>query len=178
MMGSPVRCRWQVAAVVPGSVELATNLGPVAHLLGAEAVHLEYPTQVVFESLTLGMNDGARIGIVGRNGDGKSSLLGLLTGQLRPNSGRVTRRGGLRVSALSQGDTLDPHRTVGWTLFGDRAEHKWAGNLRIRDVVGGLVSDIAWDTPVATLSGGQRRRVQLARLAGRRMGRNRPRRAD
>ena len=60
------------------------SVGPVAHLLGAEAVHLEYPTQVVFDSVTLGVNDGARIGIVGRNGDGKSSLLGLLTGQLRP----------------------------------------------------------------------------------------------
>ena len=71
----------------------------MAHLLGAEAVHLEYPTQVVFESLTLGVNDGARIGILGRNGDGKSSLLGLLTGELQPNSGRVTRRSGVRVGA-------------------------------------------------------------------------------
>jgi len=136
----------------------------VAHLLGAEAVHLQYPTQVVFESLTLGVNDGARIGIVGRNGDGKSSLLGLLTGELQPNSGRVTRRSGLRVGAVSQADTLDPHRTVGWTLVGDQAEHKWAGDARVRDVVSGLVSDIGWDATVFTLSGGQRRRVQLARL--------------
>ncbi len=136
----------------------------MAHLLGAEAVHLQYPTQVVFESLTLGVNDGARIGIVGRNGDGKSSLLGLLTGELQPNSGRVTRRSGLRVGALSQADTLDPHRTVGWTLVGDQAEHQWAGDARVRDVVSGLVSDIGWDATVSTLSGGQRRRVQLARL--------------
>jgi ABC transport system ATP-binding/permease protein len=136
----------------------------VAHLLGAEAVHLQYPTQVVFESLTLGVNDGARIGIVGRNGDGKSSLLGLLTGELQPNSGRVTRRSGLRVGALSQADTLDPDRTVGWTLVGDQADHQWAGDARIRDVVSGLVSDIGWDATVSTLSGGQRRRVQLARL--------------
>ncbi|OSC41329.1 ABC-F family ATP-binding cassette domain-containing protein [Mycobacterium decipiens] len=136
----------------------------MAHLLGAEAVHLAYPTQVVFESVTLGVNDGARIGIVGRNGDGKSSLLGLLTGQLRPDSGRVTRRSGLRVRALNQADTLDPGRTVGWTLVGDQPEHQWAGDPRVRDVVAGLVSDIAWDTTVATLSGGQRRRVQLAQL--------------
>jgi ABC transport system ATP-binding/permease protein len=136
----------------------------VAHLIGAEAVHLEYPTQVVFESVTLGVNDGMRIGIVGRNGDGKSSLLRLLTGELRPDSGRVTRRGGLRVSALSQADTLEPDRTVGWTLVGDQAEHQWAGDPRIRDVVDGLVSDIAWEATVSTLSGGQRRRVQLARL--------------
>ncbi|OMC46887.1 ABC transporter ATP-binding protein [Mycobacterium sp. IS-2888] len=136
----------------------------MAHLLGAEAVHLEYPTQVVFDSITLGVNDGARIGIVGRNGDGKSSLLALLTGQLPPDSGRVTRRSGLRVSALSQADTLDADRTVGWTLVGERADHQWAGDPRARDVVGGLVSDIAWDAQIATLSGGQRRRVQLARL--------------
>ena len=142
----------------------AGSLGPVAHLLGAEAIHLEYPNQLVFESVTLGVNDGARVGIVGRNGDGKSSLLGLLTGQLRPDSGRVTQRGGLRVSALSQADTLDPGHTVGWTLVGDQAEHQWAGDSRVRDVVDGLVSDIAWDATVGTLSGGQRRRVQLAKL--------------
>lgn len=136
----------------------------MAHLLGAEAIHLEYPTQLVFESVTLGVNDGARIGIVGRNGDGKSSLLRLLTGQLQPDSGRVTRRSGLRVGALSQADTLDPDHTVGWTLVGDAAEHQWAGDARVRDVVGGLVSDIGWDAAISTLSGGQRRRVQLARL--------------
>jgi ATPase subunit of ABC transporter with duplicated ATPase domains len=136
----------------------------VAHLIGAEAVHLEYPTQVVFDSISLGVNDGARTGIVGRNGDGKSSLLRLLTGQLQPHSGRVTQRSGLRVSALSQADTLDPERTVGWTLVGDQADHQWAGDPRIRDVVGGLVSDIDWAATISTLSGGQRRRVQLAEL--------------
>ncbi len=156
-----------IAPLLPGrtaSIVAAAKVGPVAHLLGAESIHLEYPTQVVFESVTLGVNDGARIGIVGRNGDGKSSLLGLLTGQLQPDSGRVTRRSGLRVGALSQADTLDSDRSVGWTLVGNQAEHQWAGDARVRDVVGGLVSDIAWDATVAPLSGGQRRRVQLARL--------------
>jgi ATP-binding cassette subfamily F protein uup len=136
----------------------------VAHLLGAEAVHLEYSTQVVFESVTVGISDGDRIGIVGRNGDGKSSLLDLLTGQVRPDAGRVTRRSGLRVGALSQADTLDSESTVGWTLVGDRADHEWAGDPRIRDVVSGLVSDIGWNAVIGTLSGGQRRRVQLAAL--------------
>jgi ABC transport system ATP-binding/permease protein len=136
----------------------------VAHLLGAEAVHLEYPNQVVFESVTVGIGDGDRIGIVGRNGDGKSSLLDLLTGQLRPDSGRVTQRSGLRVGALSQSDNLDSDSTVGWALVGDRPEHEWAGDPRIRDVVSGLVSDIGWDAVIGTLSGGQRRRVQLATL--------------
>jgi ATP-binding cassette subfamily F protein uup len=136
----------------------------VGHLLGAEAVHLEYPTQVVFESVSLGVGDGDRIGVVGRNGDGKSSLLGLLTGAVRPDSGRVTRRSGVRVGALGQADTLDSRRTVGATIVGDRPEHQWAGDARIRAVVDGLVSDIAWEVPVSTLSGGQRRRVQLAAL--------------
>jgi len=136
----------------------------VAHLLGAEAVHLEYPTQVVFESLTVGVSDGDRIGIVGRNGDGKSSLLGLLAGRVRPDAGRVTHRSGLHVGALSQADILDSSSTVGWTLVGDRPEHEWASNPSIRDVVGGLVADIDWDAAIGTLSGGQRRRVQLAAL--------------
>ena len=136
----------------------------MAHLLGAEAVHLEYPTQVVFKSMTVGVSDGDRIGIVGRNGDGKSSLLGLLSGWVAPDSGRVTQRSGLRVGALSQADTLDSASTVGWTLVGERPEHEWAGNPRIRDVVSGLVADLGWDTRIGTLSGGQRRRVQLAAL--------------
>jgi ABC transport system ATP-binding/permease protein len=136
----------------------------VAHLLGAEAVHLEYPTRVIFESTTVGVSDGDRIGIVGRNGDGKSSLLDLLTAQLRPDAGRVTQRSGLRVGALSQADILDSESTVGWTLVGDRADHEWAGDPRIRDVVSGLVSDIGWNAVIGTLSGGQRRRVQLAAL--------------
>lgn len=136
----------------------------MAHLLGAEAIHLEYPARVVFESTTVGVGDGDRIGIVGRNGDGKSSLLGLLTGQVLPQSGRVTRRSGVRVGALSQADTLDSDATVGWAMVGDRPDHEWAGDPRIRDVVSGLVSDIAWDAVIGTLSGGQRRRVQLAEL--------------
>jgi ABC transport system ATP-binding/permease protein len=152
------------ASAFASLVRPPTSLGAVAHLLGAEAVHLEYPTQVVFESLTAGVNDGDRIGVVGRNGDGKSSLLGLLTGRVRPDAGRVTRRSGLRVGALSQADILDSGSTVGWTLVGDRPEHEWAGNPRIRDVVGGLVADLAWDATIGTLSGGQRRRVQLAAL--------------
>jgi len=136
----------------------------VAHLLGGETLRLAYPNRVVFDSVTVGVNDGDRIGIVGRNGDGKSSLLGLLTGRITPDSGRVTRRGGLRVAALEQADTLDPTHTVAHALVGDRAEHQWAGDPKTRDVVGGLVADLDWQTPIAALSGGQRRRVQLAEL--------------
>ena len=136
----------------------------MAHLLGAENLHLQYPTRTVFESVTVGINDGARIGIVGRNGEGKSSLLGLLTGRITPDSGRVTRRRGLRVGALEQADTLEADQTVRAALVGERPMHDWAANPKIRDVVSGLVADIDWQASVATLSGGQRRRVQLAAL--------------
>lgn len=136
----------------------------MAHLLGAEALHLEYPTQVVFDSISVGVNDGARIGIVGRNGDGKSSLMAMLTGSLKPDSGRVTQRSGLRVGTLDQSDTLDHDASVATNLVGDLPEHEWAGNPRIRDVIAGLVADIDWHKPVSSLSGGQRRRVQLAAL--------------
>lgn len=136
----------------------------MAHLLGAEALHLQYPNKVVFDSVSLGVDDGDRIGIVGRNGDGKSSLMGMLTGSVPPDAGRVTRRSGLRVGALDQADVLDPEATVGFSLVGDQPEHQWAGNPRVRDVVSGLVADLDWSARVATLSGGQRRRVQLAAL--------------
>ncbi|MHB1064823.1 MAG: ABC-F family ATP-binding cassette domain-containing protein [Georgenia sp.] len=136
----------------------------MAHLLGAESLHLEYPTRVVFDAVTIGVNEGDRIGIVGRNGDGKSSLLGLLAARIEPNGGRVTRRGGVRMAVLDQSDTLDSSLTVGASIVGDRVEHEWAGDPGIRDVIGGLVPDIAWEARVGTLSGGQRRRVALAAL--------------
>lgn len=136
----------------------------MAHLLGAEALHLEFPTKVVFGSVTLGIEEGDRIGIVGRNGDGKSSLLGLLAGRIEPQAGRVTRRGGVRFGVLGQADDLDPAESVGRVIVGDAPEHEWASNPAIRDVIGGLVSDIDWQAQIGTLSGGQRRRVALAAL--------------
>ncbi len=136
----------------------------MAHLLGAEALHLEYPTKVVFGSVSMGVNEGDRIGIVGRNGDGKSSLLGMLSGRIEPDSGRVTRRGGVRVGVLDQADRLEDALTVERTVVGDAAEHEWAGDAGIRDVIAGLLSDLDWHAPVGMLSGGQRRRVALARL--------------
>ncbi|OBF22183.1 ABC-F family ATP-binding cassette domain-containing protein [Mycobacterium sp. ACS4331] len=136
----------------------------MAHLLGAEGLHLQYPNKVVFDSVSLGIDDGDRIGIVGRNGDGKSSLMGMLTGAVTPDGGRVTRRSGLRVGALAQADILGDDDTVGHVLVGDTPEHEWAGNPRVRDVTAGLVADIDWTATVSTLSGGQRRRVQLAAL--------------
>jgi ATPase subunit of ABC transporter with duplicated ATPase domains len=136
----------------------------MAHLLGGEALHLSFPTKNVFDSVTVGLNEGDRVGIVGRNGDGKSSLLALLAGRLSPDTGRVTVRGGVRIGVLDQTDTLDPSLTVGSAVVGDRAEHEWAGDPKVRDVVSGLVGDLPWDKLVRDLSGGQRRRVALAAL--------------
>ncbi|MCT1477928.1 ABC-F family ATP-binding cassette domain-containing protein [Microbacterium sp. p3-SID336] len=136
----------------------------MAHLLGAEALHLEYPTRVVFDAVTLGIEEGDRIGIVGRNGDGKSSLLGMLAGTKEPDSGRVTVRGGTRIGVLSQADTLADDLTVGAAVVGDLPEHEWAGDARVRDVIDGLLKDLPWDAELGSLSGGQRRRVSLAKL--------------
>jgi len=136
----------------------------MAHLLGAEALHLEFPTKVVFDGISLGVDEGDRIGIVGRNGDGKSSLLAMLAGRLAPDSGRVTVRSGVRVGVLDQADTLDDALTIAETVVGGRPEHEWAGDARTRDVIAGLLEGLAWDGPVTGLSGGQRRRVALAAL--------------
>ena len=136
----------------------------MAHLLGGESLHLEFPTRTIFEGITVGLNEGDRIGIVGRNGDGKSTLLKILAGRLEPDSGRVTVRGGTRIGYLDQSDVLDDDHTVGYAIVGDTPEYEWASQARIRDVISGLVSDLPWDAPVSSLSGGQRRRVALASL--------------
>lgn len=136
----------------------------MAHLLGAEALHLEYPTRVVFDSVTLGIEEGDRIGIVGRNGDGKSSLLGMLAGIKEPNSGRVTVRGGTRIGVLDQADNLPDDLTISAAVVGDTPEYEWAGDARVRDVIEGLLTDLPWDAEIGSLSGGQRRRVSLAKL--------------
>lgn len=136
----------------------------MAHLLGAQAIGLEYPNSVVLESASLGIEEGDRIGVVGRNGGGKSSLLRILAGTLDPTEGFVTRRGGVRIGVLEQDDTLDADATVGHTLVGEAAEHEWASDPKIRDVIAGLVGDLDWQARVGTLSGGQRRRLGLAAL--------------
>ena len=142
----------------------APRLARVAHLLGAEALHLEYPTRVIFDKVTIGLDEGDRIGIVGRNGDGKSTLLRMLAGRLEPDEGRVTRRGGVTLAMLDQADELDGTRTVHQTVIGDIDEHVWAGDPNVRDVIAGLIADIPWEALVGDLSGGQRRRVALAAL--------------
>ena len=136
----------------------------MAHLLGAESISHSFPTKTVFENVTVGIGEGDRIGVVGRNGDGKSTLLKILTKQLTPDSGRVTWRGGLRVGFLKQQDNFDPRLSVATAVVGDRPDYEWASDPKVRDVLAGLVSDLDWNQSVTTLSGGQLRRVALAQL--------------
>jgi ATPase subunit of ABC transporter with duplicated ATPase domains len=136
----------------------------MAHLLGAEQIDLEFPTKQVFDGITVGINEGDRIGIVGRNGDGKSTLLKILSKQLEPDSGRVTYRGSLRVGYLTQVDKIENSLSIGQAVVGEGPEHEWATDPKIRDVLQGLLGDLDWSQQVGTLSGGQRRRVALAAL--------------
>ncbi|WP_426594465.1 ABC-F family ATP-binding cassette domain-containing protein [Cellulomonas sp. McL0617] len=136
----------------------------MAHLLGADRVTLTLGTRTLLDEVSLGLDDGARIGVVGPNGAGKSTLLRVLSGQQEPDSGRVTRAGGVRIVVLDQRDQLAPGRTVLDVVHGSADEHEWAADSRIRSVHAGLLADVSLDTEVDTLSGGQRRRVALAAL--------------
>ena len=136
----------------------------MAFLLGCEKIGVEFPSKSVFGDVSLGVNSGDRIGIVGRNGDGKSTLLALLSGELEPDMGRVIRTNGVTVGVLGQRDNLNDQDTVGQSVVGELPTYEWASSARIRSIISGIVGDIDWDARVGTLSGGQRRRVDLARL--------------
>ena len=136
----------------------------MAFLLGCEKVSVEFPTKTVFEGLSLGVDEGARIGIVGQNGDGKSTLLRVLSGDVEVDEGRVIRTRGVSVGVLGQSDDLRDEDTVERAVVGDIPEYEWAGDPRVRAIIAGLLEDVDWNATVGTLSGGQRRRVDLARL--------------
>lgn len=136
----------------------------MAHLLGAERIRLSFATTEVFKDLTIGVQDGDRIGIVGKNGDGKSTLLRLFAKTQDPDSGQITKRSDVRIGMLDQFDDFLPDQTISQVVIGDLAEHEWAGNPKVRDIFSGLLADFDFDQKVAELSGGQRRRVALAAL--------------
>lgn len=134
------------------------------HDIGLENVSLDFATKTIFRDVTLGVVEGDRIGIVGKNGDGKSTLLRILAGLQPVDSGRVTKRGGLSLGVLNQRDSLDDNATVVQAALEGREEYEWAADTSSRAIVETLLLDIPLDTLVGTLSGGQRRRVDLARL--------------
>ena len=136
----------------------------MAYLLGCENIRLEFPTVKIFDSLTLGVNEGDRIGIVGKNGDGKSSLLQVLSGSYEPDDGRVVCTRGVRVGYLGQRDSLNDDDDLVKAVVGDRPEYEWASDARIRGIMAELLGDIDPAAKIGTLSGGQRRRADLARV--------------
>ena len=135
-----------------------------ANLVNVESVRKAHGTTVVLDDVSLGVAAGERIGVVGRNGGGKSTLLAVLAGVEPVDAGRVTRTGGLTVGRLAQHDELPPDATVRRAVVGTGPEHVWARDARVRAVLDGLLADLSGDAVVGTLSGGERRRVALAAL--------------
>ena len=136
----------------------------MGNLLGGQNLRVEYPDKLLLDDVTVGVSAGDRIGIVGRNGDGKSTLMRVLFGTQQPHSGFVTRRNGLRVALLGQEDALSGSDTVETVLLAGSKHHEVLSDPRIREVLDGLLPAIAWESPVEALSGGQRRRLALAKL--------------
>ncbi|WP_329197785.1 ABC-F family ATP-binding cassette domain-containing protein [Streptomyces sp. NBC_01435] len=141
------------------------------NLVNVEQVSKVYGTRALLDGVSLGVSEGDRIGVVGRNGDGKTTLIRMLARLEEADSGRVTHNGGLRLGVLTQHDSLDPRATIRHEVIGDLADHEWAGSAKIRDVLTGLFGGLALpgfehglDTVIAPLSGGERRRIALAKL--------------
>ncbi len=137
---------------------------PAASLVNLETVSKAYGVRPLLADVSLGLQEGDHVGVVGRNGDGKTTLLRILAGVEPVDSGRVTRTRGLHLGLLDQHDTLDPERTVGHIVLGRLLEHEWAGDARSRDVVEHLLGDLDLHRLARGLSGGELRRVSLARL--------------
>ncbi len=137
------------------------------NLLNLESVSKAFDIRPLLDGVSLGVAQGERIGIVGRNGDGKSTLLKIMAGTLEPDSGRVAKSNAVSIGILSQADNAAAGSTVREVVLGDIPVHEWASNSRIREVLQGLFgghSDDLLDRAFHSLSGGERRRVNLAKL--------------
>ena len=137
---------------------------PSPNLVNLERVHLAYGLRTLLDGVSLGVGAGERVGVVGRNGGGKTTLLQVLAGRIEPDAGRVTAARGGTVGLLTQRDELDADATVRHQVLGDRADHEWAADARARDVVTELLAGLDLDRVVGALSGGERRRTALASL--------------
>lgn len=136
----------------------------MTHLLGTQSVGALAGSRRLLDGVTVGLDDGSRVGILGPNGAGKSTLLRIVAGTQEPDGGVVTRRDGVRVALLTQADALDPAETVVRSVHPGLEEYEWASDARVRDIHAGLLADIDPEALVGTLSGGSRRRVALARV--------------
>ncbi len=135
----------------------------MAHLLSVHEAGIDLGSRPILGSVSVSLADGARIGIVGPNGAGKTTLLKILAGTLEPDTGTVAMAKDARVALLSQADGFDPGLTVREAIHRGAADHEWARDSHIRSLHGGLLPDIPLDARTDELSGGQRRRVALAR---------------
>lgn len=136
----------------------------MAHLLGTQSLAVLAGSRRLLEDVTLGIEDASRVGILGPNGAGKSTLLRLVAGVQEAASGLLTKREGVRVVLLDQKDSFDPELPVVEAVHPGLAEYEWASDPRVRDIHAGLLADIDLASRVGDLSGGQRRRVALARV--------------
>jgi ABC transport system ATP-binding/permease protein len=135
----------------------------VANLVNLESVSKAYGTTAVLDGVSLGVAPGDRIGVVGSNGGGKTTLLRLIAGAEPADRGRVTRTGGLEIATVDQRGELPDATTVRSHVVGDGAEHEWAGDAAVRAVLTGLgLPAVGLDADLGRLSGGERRRVALA----------------
>ncbi|MEK6437931.1 MULTISPECIES: ABC-F family ATP-binding cassette domain-containing protein [unclassified Pseudonocardia] len=135
------------------------------NLINLESVTAHVPgdaSRVLLDGVSLGVERGERVGVVGLNGGGKTTLLEVLAGRREPQSGRVSRVGGLKLAYLTQGDDFPRGARIRDIVLRDYgAEHEWAADPRVRDVLEGLgISDL--ERTVDGLSGGEKRRVALA----------------
>ena len=137
---------------------MATNL------VNLERVEKAYGVKTLLAGVSLGVAVGERIGLVGQNGAGKSTLLRMLAGEQDPDAGRITLNRDLRVGVLGQRDDLDPAASVGDVVVRGRPDHVWRADRKVREVLAGLLGDLPHDRRLGGLSGGERRRVALARL--------------
>jgi ATP-binding cassette subfamily F protein uup len=132
------------------------------NLISLEKAAKAYAHRTLLDSVSLGVSAGDRVGVVGRNGTGKSTLLALLAGTVQPDTGRVARAAGLRLGFLPQGDQLTG--TVGEIVFPGHRLAPWEADPRARAVVAELLPGVGLDAEAQRLSGGERRRVALASL--------------
>ncbi|MGV9710756.1 ABC-F family ATP-binding cassette domain-containing protein [Gordonia sp. NPDC003424] len=133
-------------------------------LINADRISKSFGIKPLLESVSLGVHEGQRIGVVGLNGGGKTTLLEILGGITEPDSGRVSRAGDVKVATVTQRGELPAGATVAEFVVGgpEVATHEWAGDPRVRGILAGIGVDALLDSRVDELSGGQRRRVGLA----------------
>ncbi|MFW0786922.1 ABC-F family ATP-binding cassette domain-containing protein [Gordonia sp. CPCC 206044] len=133
-------------------------------LINADRISKSYGIKPLLESVSLGVHEGQRIGVVGLNGGGKTTLLEILGGLTEPDQGRVSHASDVRIATVTQRGELPAGATVAEVVVGgpEVAVHEWAGDPRIRGILNGIGIAALLDARVDELSGGQRRRVGLA----------------